>query len=205
MAELERFIHSDAAGTPFLVKVGLVHVQFETIHPFLDGNGRIGRLLIALMLCDRGVLRAPMLYLSLFFKTHRPQYYELLQRVREAGDWEAWLEFFLTGIIETSEQAADTAGRCLTLFEQDRRRIESLGRAAASALRVHELLQSRPVIGIPAAEAALGLSAPTVGKAIRHLTDLEIVEEITGRQRGRTYVYRGFLDILNEGTAPLPR
>lgn len=144
MSDLEKFIHSRTPPMPLLVKIGLVHVQFETIHPFLDGNGRLGRLLITLLLCSNHVLDDPLLYLSLYFKTHRDQYYELLQSVRTQGDWEAWLRFFLEGVVETAAQAANAATDLLELFEQDRRRIESLGRPAASALRVHQLLQQGP-------------------------------------------------------------
>lgn len=205
MSDLEKFIHADTPDIPFLIKVGLVHVQFESIHPFLDGNGRLGRLLITFLLCERGILREPLLYLSLFFKTHRQEYYDFLQRVRDKGDWEAWLDFFLTGVIETSSQAADTAGRILRLFEVDRQNIEKLGRAASSTMRVHQLLQTKPMVSIPSAEKLLNLTAPTISKALRHLTELGIVEEITGRRRGRIFVYRNYLAILAEGTEPLPR
>ena len=141
MNDLEIFIHADTPDIPVLIKAGLIHHQFETIHPFLDGNGRLGRLLITFFLCAENVLKDPTLYLSLYFKTHRATYYELLQRVRDNGDWEAWLEFFLTGITETSNQAVETAKLMLALFERDRQKIESLGRPAASALRVHQLMQ----------------------------------------------------------------
>ncbi|AGA33914.1 filamentation induced by cAMP protein Fic [Thioalkalivibrio nitratireducens DSM 14787] len=203
MSDLEAFIHADTPEIPALVKAGLVHVQFETIHPFLDGNGRVGRLLITLLLCAQGILQEPVLYLSLYFKAHRRQYYDLLQQVRERGAWEAWIEFFLDGIAETSLQAAEAAREILGLFEADRERIEGLGRPAASALRVHQLLQQKPLVGIPDAAQRLGLSAPTIAKSIQHLADLGIVREITGKQRGRLFVYGGYLDILNRGTEPL--
>lgn len=204
MSDLERFIHQDTPQLPPLVKAGLVHVQFETIHPFLDGNGRLGRLLITLLLCAAGVLQQPILYLSLFFKTHRSLYYERLQQVRERGAWEEWLEFFLEGVAETSRQAADTARELLDLFETDRARIEQLGRPAASVLRVHQRLQQNPITGIPDAADQVGLSAPTVAKSIEHLEALGMVREITGRKRGRRYAYGKYLDILNRGTEPLP-
>jgi Fic family protein len=140
MGELEKFIYTKDLNLSVLIKAALIHVQFESIHTFLDGNGRLGRLLITFLLCAQGALKEPILYLSLFFKSNRQQYYDLLQRVREQGDWEAWLEFFLMGVKETSEQAADTAKLILELFEKDRRRIERLGRPAASALRVHRYL-----------------------------------------------------------------
>jgi Fic family protein len=203
MSDLEAFIHTDAPEMPTLIKAGLVHVQFETIHPFLDGNGRLGRLLITFLLCTQGILKEPILYLSLYFKTHRRQYYDLLQQVRENGDWETWLEFFLDGIAETSLQASEAAREILALFEADRHRIEDLGRPAASALRVHQLLQQKPIIGIPAAAQRLSISPPTIAKSIQHLEDLGIVREVTGKQRGRMYVYSDYLSILSRGTEPL--
>lgn len=203
MSDMERFIHADTRSIPALVKAGLVHVQFETIHPFLDGNGRLGRLLITFLLCTESILREPILYLSLYFKTHRRQYYELLQRVRETGDWEAWLEFFLDGITETSRQAADAAREILDLFETDRSRIEQLGRPAGSALRVHQLLQQKPILTISQAARSLGLSMPTAAKSVQHLVAIDLLREATGRRRGRMYVYDGYLDILSRGTAPL--
>ena len=203
MAGLEEFIHAETPEIPFLVKAGLVHVQFETIHPFLDGNGRLGRLLITFLLCTHGILKEPILYLSLYFKSHRQQYYDLLQRVRDQGDWETWLEFFLDGITETSLQAADAAREILRLFEADRHRIEELGRPAASALRVHQMLQQKPLIGINEAAEKLKMSQPTVAKSIQHLEELGIVRETTGRQRGRRFVYSEYLNILNRGTEPL--
>lgn len=203
MAGLEEFIHADTPELPFLVKAGLVHVQFETIHPFLNGNGRLGRLLITFLLCTHGILKEPILYLSLYFKSHRQQYYDLLQRVRDQGDWETWLEFFLDGITETSLQAADAAREILRLFEADRHRIEELGRPAASALRVHQILQQKPLIGINEAAEKLKMSQPTVAKSIQHLEELGIVRETTGRQRGRRFVYGEYLKILNRGTEPL--
>ena len=203
MGDLERFIHADTPGIPVLVKAGLAHVQFETIHPFLDGNGRLGRLLITLFLCEQGVLRDPLLYLSLYLKTNRGTYYELLQAVRETGDWERWLDFFLTGVLETATLAADAARRILALFDADRRSIEALGRPASSALRVHQLLQTKPLITIPMAAYLLTLSRPTVTSSLSHLRQLGIVRETTGRQRGRAFVYDRYLALLSEGTEPL--
>ena len=203
MSHLESFIHDDTVEIPSLIKAGLVHVQFETIHPFLDGNGRLGRLLITFILCAQGILKEPILYLSLYFKSHRSRYYELLQGVRERGDWEAWLEFFLDGITETSLQAADAAREILNLFETDRIHIERLGRPAASALRVHQLLQQKPIINIPDTAKKLGISVPTITKSVQHLEDLRIVREITGKQRGRAFAYSGYLEILSRGTEPL--
>jgi Fic family protein len=203
MGDLEAFIHSEEIELPILIKAALVHVQFESIHPFLDGNGRLGRLLITFLLCVEGALKEPILYLSLYFKTHRRYYYELLQKVREDGDWETWLEFFLEGVKETSDQASDTAKQILALFEADGQKIEGLGRPAASALRVHQYLQSKPILSVPSAVDALNLTAPTVRKSVGHLMDLGLVRETTGKQRDRLFVYSGYLDILNQGTEPL--
>jgi Fic family protein len=205
MGDLERFLHADTPNIPVLVKAGLAHVQFETIHPFLDGNGRLGRLLITLFLFEQGVLRDPLLYLSLYLKANRSAYYEHLQAVRETGDWERWLDFFLTGVVETSTQAAEAARRILALFDADRRLIEALGRPASSALRVHQLLQTKPLITIPQAAQTLALSRPTIASSLAHLQQAGIVRETTGRQRGRAFVYDRYLALLNEGTEPLRR
>jgi Fic family protein len=204
MGQLELFLHDDVAGMPVLIKAGLAHVQFETIHPFLDGNGRLGRLLITFLLCAEGVMRAPILYLSLYFKRHRAAYYELLDRVRARGDWEAWLDFFLRGVKETSDEAAEAARRIAALFDEHRRRIEGLGRPAASALRVFEMLQRNPILSIPVLAQQSGLSGPTVAKSLEHLGRIGIVREITGRERHRLFVYDRYLEILNEGMGAAP-
>ena len=203
MGALELFLHDERADLPVLIKAGLVHVQFETIHPFLDGNGRLGRLLITFLLCAAGVLREPILYLSLYFKQHRPAYYELLDRVRAKGQWETWLDFFLTGVRDTADQAATAARRILAVFEDHRRKIEALGRPAASVLRVFEHLQRNPIMSIPAAAKTIGISAPTVAKSLEHMQKLGMLREITGRQRHRLFVYDAYLAILNEGTEPI--
>jgi Fic family protein len=204
LGDLETFLH-DRTTYPVLIRAALAHVQFETIHPYLDGNGRLGRLLIALMLCEAGALKEPTLYLSLYLKTHRARYYELLQAVREKGDWESWVEFFLTGVVEVSNEGISTARRLMTLFETDRAAIENLGRPATSALRVYAELQRSPLLAVPAAAKKLGLSQPTIQSSLEHLKSLEIVREITGRQRHRVYEYTRYLQILDEGTEPLPR
>jgi len=188
---------------PALVRAALVHVQFESIHPFLDGNGRLGRLLITFLLCADRILVEPTLYLSLYFKTNRSKYYDLLQRVRTHGDWETWVEFFLTGVEETSTQAVSAARDILRLLEQDRSRVEKIGRPAASALRLHRLLERHPLISISVAAAKLRLSIPTVASAMEHLRKLRIVEETTGRQRDRLFGYARYLRILEEGTEPM--
>ena len=203
MSDLERFIHDRTIQMPLLVRAAFAHVQFESIHPYLDGNGRLGRLLITLMLHAEGALREPILYLSLYFKTHRQTYYELLQRVRTEGDWEAWLAFFLEGVEDTSRQAADTARETLQLFEADRKTIEALGRRAGSALKVHQFVQTRPVVSVAQATRALPLSAPTVRKSIGHLVDLGVLTEVTGRRRDKVFSYARYIKTLSEGTEPL--
>jgi Fic family protein len=200
----ERFLHETESRLPPLIKAGLIHVQFESIHPFLDGNGRIGRLLMTLYLCVNDVLRKPLLYLSLYLKTHRADYYRLLQEVRERGAWEAWLEFFLDGVAETANQAFEAATQIVELFKRDRELITAESERAGSALRVHELLQENPFATSKALVGRTGLTAPTINAALADLQRLGIVDEVTGRQRGRVYGYRAYLDILNEGTAPLP-
>jgi Fic family protein len=203
MGALELFLHEERADLPLLIRAGLIHVQFETIHPFLDGNGRLGRLLITFLLCAAGALREPILYLSLYFKQHRSAYYDLLDRVRARGDWESWLEFFLTGVRDTAEQAATAARRILALFEEHHRKIEALGRPAASVLRVFEHMQRNPIVAIPTTAESIGISAPTVAKSMEHMRHLGILHEITGRQRHRLFVYDAYLAILNEGTEPI--
>jgi Fic family protein len=199
MGALELFLHDARPDIPLLIKAGLIHVQFETIHPFLDGNGRLGRLLITFLLCAANAIREPIFYLSLYFKTHRSAYYDLLDRVRTKGDWEAWLDFFLTGVRETADQAAAAARRIVALFDEHRRQIETLGRPAASVLRVFQHMHRNPIVSIPATAQKIGLSAPTVAKSLEHLRRLGIQREITGRLRHRIFVYGSYLDILNEG------
>jgi len=199
----ERFLHLDDPTLPPLIRAGLAHVQFETIHPFLDGNGRLGRLIVTLMLCEAGALREPILYLSLFLKSRRQDYYRLLQEVRFAGAWEAWMEFFLTGVAETAEQAAETARDIMSLFDRDRSTIASFGRAAPSALRVHEFLQKRPLVTIGSVARELKISVPTVTNALTLMAGANIVREITGRQRGRLFEYPTYLRLLDKGTEPL--
>ena len=203
MGELEKFLHVERTDLPPLIKAGLVHVQFETIHPFLDGNGRLGRLLITFLLCAAGALREPILYLSLFFKAHRQTYDDLLMRVRETGDWEAWIEFFLTGVKETSEQAVNASLRILALLDSDRQKIEALGRPAASMLRVFQHAQTNPILSIATTAEKIGISFPTVTSSVTHLQKLGVLREITGKQRRRLFVYDAYLKILNEGTEPL--
>ena len=205
LADLERFLHAEGDGLPRLVRIALAHVQFETIHPFLDGNGRVGRLLIALLLCADGALGQPILYLSLYFKTHRARYYALLQAVRLQGAWDDWLSFFLEGVIEVAGQASTAARSILDLFAADRARIQAEGRRVSAGLRVHEHFQRRPISDIRSAAAATGLSFPTASGAIESLTALGVLREMTGRTRDRVFAYDAYLATLSEGAEPIPR
>jgi len=198
MSALERYLHApDAPGA--LVKAALAHVQFETIHPFLDGNGRVGRLLIALILHHDGVLRQPLLYLSLYFKQHRAEYYRQLDAVRHTGDWESWLDFFLEGVEQTATGAVDTAHRLLALFQQDAVRVRTLGRSAANALHLFDALRRRPVATIGMLAQQTGVSFATAARHVEALVQLGILRELTQKSRERVFAYQGYLDILNEG------
>jgi Fic family protein len=199
----ERFLHDEFGPTPPILKAGLAHAQFETIHPFLDGNGRIGRLLISLLLVVEEVLQQPFFYLSLYFKQHRADYYDALQRVRTHGDWEGWLGFYLIGVETVAGEAAATTRALLEIFEQDGQRVAELGRASGSALAVLDLLRRRVVLSPTRAAEELGLTWPTVNSALKRLQKLEIAREITGKKRDRLFAYRRQLEILNQGTEPL--
>jgi Fic family protein len=203
--KFEKFLHDETVQLPALVKAALAHLQFETIHPFLDGNGRLGRLLITMILCVEGILRDPVLYLSLYLKTHRDRYYELLQSVREEGNWEDWIEFFLQGVIETSKQATEAAQSIVRLFEEDRTAIESSGRSTASALSIHALMQRRPILTTNKITEETGMSLPTALRNLALLEELGVARETTGKERNKVFVYRAYLDILSKGTEPLPR
>ena len=200
MSKLELFLHDQPEPTPVLLKAALAHVQFETIHPFLDGNGRLGRLLIALLLCEQKELREPMLYLSLYFKTHRQYYYELLNNVRMTGDWEAWLDFFAEAVIVTATQAVETAQQLLDLSNQDRDKISGLGRAAASTLQVHRALMEHPIATSGSLVEKTGITPATVNKALGHLEQLGIVKELTAQKRNRLFSYAGYIEIMSRGT-----
>jgi Fic family protein len=200
MGKLELFLHDQPEPTPALLKAALSHVQFETIHPFLDGNGRLGRLLITLLLCDQKVLQQPMLYLSLYFKAHREYYYKLLNDVRINGDWEVWLDFFAEAVIATATQAVETAQQLLDLSNQDRNKIDGLGRAAASTLQVHRALMQHPIASSGSLVDETGLTPATVNKALGHLEQLGIVQELTAQKRNRLFSYAEYIDIMNRGT-----
>ncbi|MYA35614.1 MAG: Fic family protein [Gammaproteobacteria bacterium] len=199
MAALERFINEENKSLPPLIRAALAHVQFETIHPFLDGNGRVGRILITLLLYAESVLSEPLLYLSLYFKQHRETYYELLNRTRQDGDWEAWLLFFLEGVAVIANNAFEAADRLNRLFREDREKISTTAKQRAnSALRVHEVLMERPLISLPYACEKINLTFRTAAKAMEVLVLLGIAEEVTGRARNRLFVYRKYIDTLNE-------
>ncbi len=204
MSDLEKFLHDQPSATPVLVKAALAHAQFETIHPFLDGNGRVGRLLITLLLCSQGVLVRPLLYLSLYLKRNRNAYYDHLQRVRTHGAWEDWLRFFLDGVLEVAESTTDATRRIVNMIERDRQRIHGMGRGAATAHRVHDLATRYVVVRASTTARLLDLTDPPVYQAIGRLEEAGILREATGRQRGKIYVYDEYLALLNEGTEPLP-
>jgi len=194
---LEKFLNDEPEKTDPLLKAALAHVQFETIHPFLDGNGRVGRLLITLLLCAEGTLRQPLLYLSLFFKTHRNLYYDLLNQIREDGDWEAWLLFFFEGVAVTGGQAFQTASQLTELFQTDRERIARIGRAAHSALELHRHFQAHPVGSVREARTSLNLSIPTLHSAAKHLVRLGVLRELPTKGTTHLYAYGAYLDTLN--------
>jgi len=200
MSSLELFLHDKPEPSPVLLKAALAHVQFETIHPFLDGNGRLGRLLITLLLCEQKVLKEPMLYLSLYFKTHRQYYYELLNNVRLSGDWEAWLDFFAEAVIITASQAVETAQQLLDLSNQDRDKISGLGRAAVSTLQVHRALMEHPIATSGSLVKKTGISPATINKALVHLEQIGIVKELTAQKRNRLFSYAEYIEIMSRGT-----
>ena len=200
MSKLEFFLHDQPEPTPVLLKAALAHVQFETIHPFLDGNGRLGRLLITLLLCEQKVLHEPMLYLSLYFKAHRQRYYKLLDSIRLTGDWEAWLDFFAEAVIVTATQAAETAQQLLDLSNRDHDRINALGRPATSTLQIHQALLKQPIATSNSLAEKTGITPATVNKALAHLEQLGIVKELTTQKRNRLFSYAGYIKIMNRGT-----
>ncbi|HEY3739898.1 MAG TPA: Fic family protein [Bryobacteraceae bacterium] len=204
MGQLELFLHEERPDLPLLVKAAIAHVQFESIHPFLDGNGRVGRLLITLLLVSGGAIRRPILYLSLYFKENRDRYYELLNQVRSTGDWEGWIEFFLIGVRDTATQAIAAADRILALIEEDRRQISTI-RTPPSVILVFQQVQRNPILSVQQASKGTGVSFPTASRAFEALKELGIVGEITGKARGRLYTYTRYLDLLSEGTQPLPK
>ena len=202
LKDFERFLNDQPEATPPLLKAALAHVQFETIHPFLDGNGRIGRLLIVLQLVADGILREPMLYPSLYFRAHRARYYELLDGVRQHGDWEAWLDYFAEGVAASAAQVVATANALLALVNADREHIAALGRASASVLAVHDALQRQPIATAAALVSATKLTPATINKSLAHLEKLGIVGRLNERRRGRVFCYRRYVELLSAEFEP---
>ncbi len=199
----EKFLHDETIKLPVLIKVALAHAQFETIHPFIDGNGRVGRLLITFIMCAEGVLKKPLLYLSLYFKTNRQAYYDYLQGVRETGDWEAWVAFFLEGVIETAGHVEETTKTVIDLFDKDQQRIRESGKASSSILNVYGYLKRSPITNTRAMRSSFKVSHTTVLRSLRFLESLGIVKEVTGKDRNKLFVYREYMNILERGTEPI--
>ena len=200
MSQLELFIHDQPVSTPILLKVALSHIQFETIHPFLDGNGRLGRLLITLLLCEKKVIQAPMLYLSLYFKTHRKYYYDLLNSIRDKGDWEVWLDFFAEAVIVTANQAVSTAQSLLELSNSSQEKINELGRIALSCQKIHKVLLERPIATSGWISEQTGISPATVNKSLEKLQGIGIIRELTSQKRNKVYSYAKYIEIMDKGT-----
>lgn len=200
MSNLENFINDINAGTQILLKASLSHVQFETIHPFLDGNGRLGRLLITLLLYEKKILRKPLLYLSLYFKVHRQEYYELLTNVRQKGDWEKWIEFFCEAVIYTSEQAVNTAVRLVEITNKDEESIKKLGRSSSTSLVAYRCFVKQPLLNANTIQKQTNLSTATIHSSLVNLTKLGIIKEISHKKRNKIFIYEKYIDILNEGT-----
>jgi Fic family protein len=200
LGDLERFLHSDMA-LPLLIRIGLAHAQFETIHPFLDGNGRVGRLLITFLLCEKEVLQKPVLYLSYFFKRHRQQYYDRLQAARDDGDWEGWLRFFLRGVVEVSREATETARNVLALRERHRQVIaDEFGRAAGNGHRLLEHLFERPIVSVLEVQRLIQTSYPPANNLVNQFVTNNVLHEMTGQKRNRRFIYRDYIDLFHEGT-----
>jgi Fic family protein len=198
LAELESFLHEED-DIPLLVKIGLAHAQFETIHPFEDGNGRVGRLLITFLLCERDVLIQPVLYLSYYLRRHRGEYYERLQAVRDAGDWEGWLAFFLRGVAEVSAQATETARRILALRESHRALItERFGRASGNGHRLLEWLYQRPIVSVNEVQGLIGTSYPAANQLVSRMEEHGILREITGHRRNRRFRYEDYVLLFTD-------
>lgn len=197
LSALEKFLHDLPQATPPLLKAALAHIQFETIHPFLDGNGRLGRLLITLILCEQKALREPLLYLSLYFKEHRQYYYELLNSIRITGDWETWLMFFAEAVTVTASQGVEAIGKLAKMAEADRASISALGRAAPSAAQIHAALLERPIVTANWLVEKAGLTAATVNKALENLERIAIVRQLNAAKRNRLFAYGQYMDILN--------
>ena len=204
LGDLEKYINEEKPSLPVLVRAALAHAQFETIHPFHDGNGRLGRLLITLMLCAGNVMREPTLYLSLYFKVNRDAYYHALQQIRVKGAWEEWIDFFLKGIVEVAGQAASTARELTALVKADRAKILARsGRRNAAVFKVYDLMENQIYATVPNVQKELAISAPTARSGLNELLTLGIVKEVTGQERNRVYVYEKYLEILQRGAEPI--
>jgi len=199
----EKYLHLEERTYSSLIDAGLIHVQFATIHPFLDGNGRIGRLLITFFLILMGDLKQPWLYLSLFFKNNREEYYQRLSAVRQTGDWEGWLGFFLQGVAETADQVVTTSQKISELFAADKERITSLKRAGISAGQVHDVLRRKAMISSIDAASAIGVTVPTARAALNNLKSLNIVCDVSGKGKERVYIYSELIALLEQGAEPI--
>ena len=200
MGAWELFLHNQPVRTPLLVKIALAHLQFETIHPFLDGNGRLGRLIIPLLLYSEKILKEPILYISYYFKVHRQQYYDLINETRWSGNWEVWLDFFADAVIETANQATDTANRLLKMAESNRQRISELKRVSGSVHLIHQAVLERPLVTQKWLQEKTQLASMTVNTSLLELEKLGIIKEVTGQKRNRIYSYTEYIQILDEGT-----
>jgi Fic family protein len=195
---LEKFLH-DQTPMPMLIKVGLTHAQFETIHPFQDGNGRVGRLLITFLLCEKGILQRPLLYLSYYFKRHRSEYYDRLQAIRDKGDWEGWLKFFLRGVYEVAQEATATARKIVNMREAHRGLItNSLGRGAAKALALLETLYFSPIISVQFVMKATQLTYSNANRLVDQFAKLGLLQEITGQRRNRRFIYDPYMVLFRD-------
>ena len=202
LGEFEKFLHDDNSKLPPLVKAALAHVQFETIHPFLDGNGRLGRLLITFILCLEGVIKEPIFYLSLYFKANREAYYTHLELVRKTGDWESWIKFFLTGVIETANQAVKTAQEIIQLFDSDQSTVQKSKKSTVAILKIYNYFQRHPISDTTKIKKECAVSLPTVLRSLTTLKEIGIIEEKNAKERNKIFVYHKYLDILNKGTEP---
>jgi Fic family protein len=200
LSDLEKFIHDDKQDISTILKAGLVHLQFETLHPFLDGNGRVGRLLIILIMISEGMLSQPLLYISLFLKSHRQRYYELLNNVRKEGDWESWLIFFAEAIEVSATSAVGSAEQLVDRAKVDAAIIDKQGRSRINLTKVHKFFLQRPISNSSVLKDATVLAPATIQTALKKLCDLNILSEITGKKRDRVYAYKAYIDILNEGS-----
>lgn len=204
LGDWELFLQ-DAQPMPVLVRVGLAHAQFETIHPFLDGNGRVGRLMITFLLCERDVLKRPLLYLSYYFKQNRLEYYDRLQAVRDHGDWEGWMRFFLRGVASVASEATETARKIVALREEDRQRIvATAGRSTGDVLRLHDLLFERPMVTVPLVQRTLERAFPAANRLVRQLTELGVLKETTGRMRNRVYLHDRYFRLFDDVEPGVP-